>query len=64
MLTAISDQRAVVQRMKESGIRFNGTLSFFNDWDLFWNGRFSSNAQPKLVPTISRNINISKDVYA
>jgi acid phosphatase len=64
MLTAMSDQRAVVQRMKESGIQFNGTLSFFNDWDLFWDGRLPSNARPKLVPTISRNITVSKGVYA
>jgi acid phosphatase len=29
-------QKAVVQRMKDSGIAFTGNLAFFNDWDLFW----------------------------
>ncbi|KAL6710649.1 hypothetical protein ACN47E_007706 [Coniothyrium glycines] len=29
-------QRAVVERMKGSGNIFNGSLAFFNDWELFW----------------------------
>ncbi|KAF2036313.1 phosphoglycerate mutase-like protein [Setomelanomma holmii] len=29
-------QRAVVERMKQSGKTFNGTMAFFNDWELFW----------------------------
>ncbi|KAF2131083.1 phosphoglycerate mutase-like protein [Dothidotthia symphoricarpi CBS 119687] len=32
------DHKAVVQRMKDSGIRFSGYFEFFNDWELFWSG--------------------------
>jgi hypothetical protein len=38
-LTIESDQRAVVERMKQSGIRFTESLSFFNDWEMFWDGK-------------------------
>lgn len=34
--TAGRNQRAVVDKMKNSGIHFTGTLSFFNTWELFW----------------------------
>jgi hypothetical protein len=34
--------------MKQSGIHFGGSLSFFNDWELFWEGKFAFlSAQPK-----------------
>ncbi|KAF1944215.1 phosphoglycerate mutase-like protein [Clathrospora elynae] len=29
-------QRAVVERMKQSGNTFTGNLAFFNHWELFW----------------------------
>ena len=29
-------QKAVVERMKESGKNFTGNLAFFNDWQIFW----------------------------
>jgi len=29
-------QRAVVERMKQSGKMFDGNLAFFNNWTLFW----------------------------
>ncbi|KAF1834517.1 3-phytase B precursor [Decorospora gaudefroyi] len=29
-------QREVVKRMKQSGKTFTGSLTFFNDWELFW----------------------------
>ncbi|EOA90950.1 uncharacterized protein SETTUDRAFT_158436 [Exserohilum turcica Et28A] len=29
-------QKSVVRRIKESGKVFDGRLSFFNDWELFW----------------------------
>jgi acid phosphatase len=34
--TAGRNQRAVVEKMKKSGIRFTGSLAFFNEWELFW----------------------------
>ncbi|KAF2629511.1 phosphoglycerate mutase-like protein [Macroventuria anomochaeta] len=34
--TAGRNQRAVVEKMKRSGIRFTGNLAFFNNWELFW----------------------------
>ena len=34
--TAGRNQRAVVEKMKRSGIHFTGNLSFFNTWELFW----------------------------
>ena len=30
------NQRAVVEKMKNSGVHFTGDLAFFNSWDLFW----------------------------
>lgn len=30
------NQRAVVEKMRNSGVRFTGDLAFFNTWDLFW----------------------------
>lgn len=35
-------QRAVVERMKQSGKIFTGNLAFFNDWELFWSDDDSS----------------------
>jgi acid phosphatase len=51
--------------MKHSGIHFNGSLSFFNDWELFWDGRYSVHAQtPNLYPnTIERNLGIRSGVH-
>ncbi|KAF9698195.1 hypothetical protein EKO04_003905 [Ascochyta lentis] len=34
--TAGGNQRAVVEKMKKSGIQFTGSLAFFNNWELFW----------------------------
>ncbi|KZM18908.1 acid phosphatase [Ascochyta rabiei] len=34
--TAGGNQKAVVEKMKKSGIRFTGSLAFFNDWEIFW----------------------------
>ncbi|KAJ4313460.1 hypothetical protein N0V94_006947 [Neodidymelliopsis sp. IMI 364377] len=32
-------QRAVFEKMKQSGMKFTGSLAFFNDWELFWSGQ-------------------------
>ncbi|KAJ4982848.1 histidine acid phosphatase [Stagonosporopsis vannaccii] len=34
--TAGRDQRAVVEKMRNSGVTFTGPLAFFNTWTLFW----------------------------
>lgn len=34
--TAGKHQRAVVEKMRKSGLQFTGSLAFFNDWNLFW----------------------------
>lgn len=36
------DQRAVVQRMKNSSQKFTGNLAFFNEWELFWSSKSKS----------------------
>lgn len=36
MLIWVTAQKSVVRRIKESGKVFDGRLSFFNDWELFW----------------------------
>ena len=35
-VTAGRNQKAVVDKMRNSGIRFTGNLAFFNNWSLFW----------------------------
>ncbi|KAJ4333403.1 hypothetical protein N0V95_009429 [Ascochyta clinopodiicola] len=34
--TAGRNQRAVFEKMKKSGVRFTGSLAFFNNWEMFW----------------------------
>lgn len=31
--------KQLLEKMKSSGITFQGDLTFVNDWELFWSGR-------------------------